>query len=143
MCLSFEAASESHQSHAILDHEMKQASEFDLLGVDDDITTETDYDMFHSDSEELDNCGECEGFQHQDEEALLTELNSSCQLMNVEIGRPCTSEVIELVDAAVRLFICRKPLGLAGDVKMTADRRYGLLAEIVPALFSKDHLQVN
>jgi len=53
------------------------------------------------------------------------------------------SQVIELADAIIRLFICEQPSGISAAIKVLNDRRQGLLSTLVPALFRLNHIEVT
>jgi hypothetical protein len=71
-------------------------------------------------------------------ESALHEVNSTVeQHSELNFG-----QIMELLDAAVRMTICRNPLKISSGVKVKASSFGARLAEIAPSLWSPDYLPV-
>lgn len=58
-----------------------------------------------------------------------------------ELGQASPEHILELVDCALRLAICEKPLKLPSGIKITRDN-VTRLATVAPALWRPHHLKV-
>lgn len=75
-------------------------------------------------------------------ESALHEVNSTVDSTVEQHSELNFGQIMELLDAAVRMTICRNPLKISSGVKVKASSFGARLAEIAPSLWSPDYLPV-
>lgn len=73
-------------------------------------------------------------------ESALHEVNSTVDSTVEQHSELNFGQIMELLDAAVRMTICRNPLKISSGVKVKASSFGARLAEIAPSLWSPDYL---
>ena len=75
-------------------------------------------------------------------ESALHEVNSTVDSIMEQHSEFNFGQIMELLDVAVRMTICRNPLKISSGVKVKASSFGARLAEIAPSLWSPDYLPV-